>query len=155
MKKYNFTVRLHDEKSNWNGLVETVHSGITEFGICEIAKNKGRLKLVDFTDFIFLDQVVFASQSHLLRKHQLELYSYKITPEVRALLALTYLLFICLICSFNAVFDGSSMQQQQQFKNKTKRRENVPLQLLGIFLKQRKRLLLLFTQTTLFCFCSQ
>ena len=70
-QKFNFRSNLIDHKhdwgvrvnESWTSAIGSVQINLSQFGICAIVQSYERSKVVDFSNFIIQNEVVFISQS--------------------------------------------------------------------------------------------
>lgn len=77
-RRFNFTANLVDGKNiwglltkdgRWRGTIGDVFNGKSTFGLCEVGRVMERLKVVTFSEHLFIDEKGFISKSPKMKSH--------------------------------------------------------------------------------------
>src|SRR4051794_21278758 len=96
-----------------------------------------RHKVVDFTEFTFLDQIVIISKAPSIIKHDL-IFSNWISNNVWLLNCVSFIIISCLLTLIARLYAKLRHYQQNHQRNEWKSCGAIALKLYGICLKQCK-----------------
>ncbi|KAJ6221786.1 hypothetical protein RDWZM_000331 [Blomia tropicalis] len=102
--KYNFKLHFNDakdvwgfrENGTWIGIIGHLVDGISDFGSCSMMATRVRRQVVDFTDSIYIEQMVFLTLEPSIKKHDF-LIPHNIFSIVWLFNVISLITYICII----------------------------------------------------------
>ncbi|KAJ6221788.1 hypothetical protein RDWZM_000333 [Blomia tropicalis] len=102
--KYNFKLHFNNakevwgfkENETWIGIVGHLVDGISDFGSCSMMPTRVRRQVVDFTDSIYIEHLVFLTLEPSIKKHNF-LTPHEISSIVWLFNVISLITYICII----------------------------------------------------------